>query len=667
MAQITQPMPDGGNRRKIVVKNLGGVRRDIDPTAVPPNEFITLTGVFVSPRGLERCNAWDTSSGSTLGDESQKGSLAPLATSDLAAPDTFASNVWSPKTAATGFEELSYRFTSAPTMTKFSWYSYQFNLVPTSPLQITFASATAGTITTATVTIDGTVYDYDLRYTYGIRVGDRLSNTAGTKQGTVTAVTKTTVTLAVGSTFTAATDSIVIYRGWRALDSIYPSAGYMDWCSLRSGYVYVGQSMPMGTNISDPYTYAESSSNEIHDLAPIGRTAVTYPYVPLTVGVANSTLHFWSAYTVASFKDWVFIGNIIEDQSAYGVFTDNSFGNRIRWSSPTNSADWTNPLSFVDLPAAYGGIVKLVSTSQFLYCFCARAVLYGSQTGDPNLPVQFNLINSVQTGPQLPTHVAQSNEDLFFVGVDGVYQIRGVQAQRISDAIVSSVIERATQNSVRVTFILSVDRRRSRLLMYSSKTTSIWAMDLTTGAWSEPYPWTTYRLLNVAGVRTGGGGTTHVNMGITYDASQTASTYYLRSEHDESIVPTAATEVAVTIITGDIGGQQPEQVKEFFGLWLTIQESISPSAAARTASIVYTVALSTDHGATFIQVPSPLYILPGKREGYVTFKRISNHLRIKLTSSSLVAPYTLVSYTVDVKGMQATESLLTQGINSTNV
>ena len=190
-------------------------------------------------------------------------------------------------------------------------------------------------------------------------------------------------------------------------------------------------------------------------------------------------------------------------------------------------------------------------------------------------------------------------------------------------------------------------------------------MDLRTGSWSEPYPWKTYRLLSVFGTRTGGGGTTAVNMGITYDASQTASTYYLRSEHDESVVPTSAAEVGVTIITGDIGGQQPEQIKEFFGLWMTIQESISPSAAARTISIIFTVAVSVDHGANFVQVGT-LRILPGKQEGYVNFKRISNHLRIKLVSTSLVAPYTIVSYTLDAKGMQATESLLTQGIKGSN-
>lgn len=660
-------MPDAGNRRKIVVKNLGGVRRDIDPTAVPPNEFITLTGVFVSPRGLERCNAWDTSSSTSLGTESQKGSLAPLVNTDVGSSDNFQTSVWAAKLDATGFEGLSYRFTYPSSTVQFNWYSYQTSLVITSPLQITFASATAGTITTTTATIDGTVYDYDLRYTYGIRVGDRLQNLTGAQNGTVTAVTKTTVTLAVGSTFTAATFSIVIYRGWRALSADYPTAGYMDWAPLRVGFVYAGQTMPLGTNISDPYTATESTENEIYDLAPIGRTAATYPYVPLTVGVANSTLHFWSAYTVASFKNWVFIGNTIEDQSLYPAQTDNSFANRIRWSSPTNSADWTNPLSFLDLPAAYGGIVKLVPTGQFLYCFCARVVLYGSQTGDPNTPVAFNLVDSVQTGPQVPTHVAQLNNDVYFVGVDGVYHIRGVEARLISDPIVSSVVERSPVDSTKVSFVLSVDARRNRLLLYSSKTTSVWAMDLKTGGWSEPYPWRTYRLLNVAGGRTAQAATTHINMGIMYDATQTASTFYLRGEYDEATVPTAAGEVGVTIITGDIGGQQPEQIKEFFGLWLTIQESISPSAAARTVSIVYTVALSTDHGATFIQVPSPLYILPGKREGYVTFKRISNHLRIKLTSSTLVAPYTLVSYTVDVKGMQAAESLLTQGINNANV
>jgi hypothetical protein len=156
-----------------------------------------------------------------------------------------------------------------------------------------------------------------------------------------------------------------------------------------------------------------------------------------------------------------------------------------------------------------------------------------------------------------------------------------------------------------------------------------------------------------------------MNAALMYDATQTASTYYLRTEYDEATVPTSAAEVGVTVITGDIGGQQPEQIKEFFGLWLTIQESISPSAAARTISIIFTVSVSVDHGANFVQVGT-LRILPGKQEGYVNFKRISNHIRIKLVSTSLVAPYTIVSYTLDAKGMQATESLLTQGIKGSN-
>jgi len=110
------------------------------------------------------------------------------------------------------------------------------------------------------------------------------------------------VTLAGGSTFTAATESIIIYRGWRALNSTYPSNSYLDWAMLRAGYIYSPQSMPLGTSIQLPYTLSETSTNNIFDLAPIGRTAATYPFVPLTVGVANSVLHFWSAYTIASFK-----------------------------------------------------------------------------------------------------------------------------------------------------------------------------------------------------------------------------------------------------------------------------------------------------------------------------------------------------------------------------
>jgi len=59
MAQLTQPMPESGNRRKLGSGTLtGGIRRDIDSTELQLTEQMQAQSLVSLPRGLERTNAY---------------------------------------------------------------------------------------------------------------------------------------------------------------------------------------------------------------------------------------------------------------------------------------------------------------------------------------------------------------------------------------------------------------------------------------------------------------------------------------------------------------------------------------------------------------------------------------------------------------------------------
>ncbi len=385
-------------------------------------------------------------------------------------------------------------------------------------------------------------------------------------------------------------------------------------------------------------------------------TAFSWP----VSGVASDALFAITAATIEVFQNFIFIGNTREQ---YDANSSTIYPNRVRWSSAFDPlTDWTNEQAFLDVPNANGDIVKLLTNRQFLMCYCETGIFYGSLTGDPNAPVGFQELNTDNTGLVGVRAICQAKQRHFFCGRENVYMLEGLEVVPIGDPIVQQTLRSCTNAS----YIQMVyDARKQRVLVGfpvadSANIDVVYALSLQTQAWTLAFSRSTKILTVAQSSRLQGVFTTQ----DIYITSVSGGNYTLLKEQADSAVPASSTGVSVTLETGDIGGDDLSQIKEFFGLWVKIAEN--QAGATRTASIVFTVALSVNHGVTYIQLPSLLYITPDKQEGYVTFKRISNHLRIKLTSTSLVAPYTLVSYTVDVKGMQATESLLTQGINNPN-
>lgn len=378
-------------------------------------------------------------------------------------------------------------------------------------------------------------------------------------------------------------------------------------------------------------------------------------------GVANDLLFAITAATIEVFQSFIFIGCTREQFDGHN---STIYPNRVRWSSSFDPlTDWTNTLSFLDLPNANGAIVKLLTHKQFLMAYCETGIFYGSLSGDPALPVTFQELNTDNTGLVGVRAICQAKQIHFFCGRENVYMLDGLAVQPIGDPIVQQTL-RACLNASYIQMVY--DARKQRILVGfpladGANIDTVYALSLETQAWTLAFSRSTKILTNAQSSRLQGVFTTN---DIYITSLGFPNVYTLLKEQADSAVPASATGVDVIFETGDIGGNDLSQIKEFFGLWVKVAEN--QAGATRTLAIAFTVALSTDHGVTYIQLPSPLYILPNKQEGYATFKRISNHLRIKLTSSTLVAPYTLVSYTVDVKGMQATESLLTQGVNNPN-
>ena len=337
------------------------------------------------------------------------------------------------------------------------------------------------------------------------------------------------------------------------------------------------------------------------------------------------------------------------DVSLFSTILWQQYGNRIRWSLSSNPRRFTNVTSYIDLPEQGGQIIKLLSDGQRMIAYLKTTIYYGVATNDPVAPFAFLKLETGGVGLEAQLGVCRIQNMHIFVGRNNVYLLDNLQLAQIGDQIVDPVIRKLNNNKVTQCFY---DETANGIVFgfavnSASAIDQIWLLKLDTKSWSCLRANRAIQCLSGYYVAESEQPYRHRAFAVSNGSAVL--------EQDQL----TATTYEASLETGDLSFEFSDQVKEFFRLKLNIDEN--EFGVTRTASILFDVSYSTDFGKTYKRIADQLRIPINQQEGYVNFRAIGNFIRFKFVSSSNVAPYTITSYTIDMKMMQPAQTLKLAG------
>jgi len=585
------------------------------PLALKPGALLDAQGVVVRPRGLYRNAAYEATAGG-------------LAWSPADNPVLLA-GAW----GSTGIQ-YPYLFTE----------NYQF-LISGGYSQKTWTYTTGTVTTTGNTTVTGTGTFWK---TYGIQVGDTIT------------IAGVTYTIAVVTSDTVLTTTVNVPAA--------AGVGYTITRLAHSQSPYMTDACQATDITKGAMLVVANFGNQLMELTPstgacANLTAATVKQ-PSTGGI--------QAECIAYFVGRLWAGHLIDG-------TNGELRQFIRWSKATDLEDWSDPTAYINLLAqgsAFSGAVRrLVPMGTVLLAYLDDAIIIGSPSNTPNLPLAWQQIPSGGVGVAGPRAIAnmvlpREETNLwginiaghFFVGPDNIYFLSAsnMTIQPVGNRVVrESILKCQVPSRIQAAVDWPTRRVRFGFPRASNYIENIFDFDWETKEWSYEArrtwllgdPFLSY-YLSVTPMGTVAGGytmclvdATTVMTASATGAAATARGHYIESSGVlwQNIGNQVATNpdgspMSVNIDTQDFDEGAPGIVK----FWRMMRMKIAWDPLYPPAmNIVFSVSISMDMGQTWRSIGN-LTIRQGETEGWINFRATGPHIRFRLASSTPVTPYSIV-------------------------
>lgn len=332
---------------------------------------------------------------------------------------------------------------------------------------------------------------------------------------------------------------------------------------------------------------------------------------------------------------------------------------RIRWSKVTNPRDFSLDTAFQDFLDFGGKLIKMLPLGESIVVYAEDAILMGSPTNNPELPLRFMHINTGGRGLLGNKGAASWLDAHYFVTNDEIYQLSNEGLKPIGTSVSRETIGKCEDFT---NVYVVADFNNNRMLFgfpqgSETRISSIWSYNYLTNAWSydgistqmiaNPLPASGLTWLDLLGYTWAGASNPLSDDFITWRSmvyeAQDRRVYIERDRKLFVYTRNAATDEAgaeqlpirAQYVTKDYDMDLVDTKK----YWLRLGVKIGYDVALG-APLIFSVAISNNRGRSYQNVGS-IRIREGFDEGYVTFVKKSSLMRARITTTSAVRPFWL--------------------------
>jgi hypothetical protein len=384
------------------------------------------------------------------------------------------------------------------------------------------------------------------------------------------------------------------------------------------------------------------------------------------------------ASCIAMFQDRLYVGYTLEP-------TDGLRRQRIRWSTATNPRDFSDATAWMDLPYTQGAIRRLVPLSNTLIAYFDDAVFVGTPTTNPYLPVYFQKVEMGGVGLVGMKAITSFLDSHFFVGQDDVYQMSSTGPQKLESPVVDATLRDC---EVRERIYVVVDPENDRVMFGFPKLSYfmevIWSMSYITGGWSREELQTYMIASPLINLSLGWDDLT----GTWEDLEDTFPTWddmdynerhraiysenngYIRKlgvdsvqdvtmvGEDEYTYERIVSPITAVYETPDFDLDDPDGIKTFLRLSMKVTFSAFPPGTS-----LFSVQASWNRGRNW-EALGNVEIETGYDEGYINFLMTSSHVRFRITTFVLAAPFRIdeICLKIRTRGREVTTGFQSPGV-----
>lgn len=498
-------------------------------------------------------------------------------------------------------------------------YLYTLPITETgAPVRIE-GSFTEGTvaISGANITLTTSGDDWSSQF---VQIGDILR--VGAEESVITALTATTAVIADAADIADATGQS--YEIVRTFDPKKP----IDWEIVGTELVIADSKHPLQV--------FDASAEEL----------ISY--------VNNSALEIASgqfiARSIAAFNGRLWVGGT-EEPGGDGVRNQ-----RIRWSTITNPRDFSLDIAFQDFLDFGGKIIKLLSLGESLVAYAEDAILLGSPTNNPELPLRFIRVDTGGRGLLGNRAVTSWLDSHYFVTNDEIYQFSNEGLQAIGTPVERETIGKC--QDFRNVYVVP-DYNNNRIIFgfpqnSATQISKMWSYNYLTQAWSydnistsmvaNPLPASGLTWLGLAGLTWDDTNPLAAEFptwrSMVYDAQdrrvyieRDGALYVYTREAPVDVIGEEPLPIRAEYVTKDYDMDLVDSKK----YWLRLGVKVGYDKPLG-APLIFNVEISNNRGRQY-QMVGQLRIRDGFDEGYVTFTKKSSLMRARLTTSSPVNPF----------------------------
>ena len=463
--------------------------------------------------------------------------------------------------------------------------------------------------------------------------------------------------------FNSGTGSSSIWTVRRALHQFtsgaFPVQQINGW-NYGTNLFITAQGIPLGQY--------SALSNSFQSASPV--TPTSYKSLFLW----NSPNITWLAFSAAVgtfFKAWMWLGNILD---VNGVHPQ-----RVVWSNPfAVITDWSDPINYIDIPSTPGRLVQMLPNNEQLIIYAEDAVYYGYNSNLPDLPLTFQAYDTGGIGAANGRAVAAVQNGHFFVGLNNIYFLEANGITPVGTPIIRDSINQC-QNIQGIQAFHDI-ANHAVFFGFPSGTDNgmdnVWCFEYLTKSWSRfgkpcyffgsDRAYSGFEWSDLSGYGNWNPGMLAVPSWLAFSSS--LGDFRLFSDNSQILQlrqpvsqPIPSTKVAASIfITPDIDMNSPDIIKSWLRFSLVIADYLVNGQTTRDALVSFDVWHSIDNGNNWI-FDDTMIIAEGQTEGYVNFRAVSEKIRFKLITDSLVPQITVEQCTVDVAQAGPNQSVKTQG------
>lgn len=438
------------------------------------------------------------------------------------------------------------------------------------------------------------------------------------------------------------------------------------------------------------YKPFQTPDNEITDFA-IGRNTMylvdgttlwvfkyngTYLTFVTMVDPDTAAVTMLTAKTIAYFRDRLYFGQITE--------SDSTIRQRVRW---TEVLTW-NEIgvdSYIDLDYRTGEIQKVFGADTLLLVFTRDAVYYGQQSNLVGLPQAFYQLQTGQVSAISQKAIGTLLGGCVFVGPDDVYFIvmtdAGPTINRIGTNVANVMLRSQSEPITFEKTVVKINPKESNVLVATGQTnlTKIWIWNYKTKGWSmvsadlgtDGYSLTALAAANYVDQMTLDELTALESPAASFDGTAygawsmdsfiaaisgvdvfgfSTDGYFYKYVPTSSAnaLGTGSNAIRAELVTQDFDFDRPDDIKTFTELTVRLDDDFETSLNPRSAVITMTVQGSTDYGRTWKSLGT-LTFGTTDVEDKLNFRLTGTTARFKLTSSTIVEPYTILELGLRVK------------------